>query len=219
MHSDDYFSYFNKRLNEVCKINDRLFKKILLVAMLDTLARVPSPNENFNKKRFVGFIDKFADWREKKLISLPQLSLLLETTTCSKLKDVVNNRLQGWQDGKVIYLLDDLECGEMLSFASNEEVDLIKQARHSNLLYVYRNNLVHEFREPAYGMEYNDDDQPFYFSLTNSESITAWELVYPVKFFEKIVRSSITQLQLYTEDNSIDPHTSYKFGSIWGSKL
>jgi len=220
MSIDNYFSYFNTQLSEVGGVNDQLFKKILLVTMLDTLARAPFPTEKSNKKRFVGFIDKFADWDEKDRISLPQLSLLLETTDCSKLKNEVNQRLANWESGKEIYLTDDPECAEILSLSSTDEVDLLKQARHTNLFYVYRNHLVHEFRKPGYGIEHADDDSPFYLETEDLESgITTWELVYPVKFFKGLVCSSLNGLKSYLEEKNIDPHASYSFGSTWNNRL
>jgi len=79
---DQYCSYFTDKLDEVCAIENILFKKILLVTMLDTLARAPAST----KKRFIGFIDKFTDWQDKDRISLPQLSFLLEREHCSQLK-------------------------------------------------------------------------------------------------------------------------------------
>jgi len=60
---------------------------------------------------------------------------------------------------------------------------------HLNLLYQYRNSLVHELREPGHGMEFhqNHDDEPFYHGMTIVEadgfSGKTLELVYPLNFY------------------------------------
>lgn len=209
---DRYCSHFQDHLKKILKIDNRLYQKTLLVAMLDALAQAPFPEEG-NKKSYVGFIDKFADWPEKNRISLPQLALLLKATTCSKLKDDVNSRLQ---ERKGISLSNDPESHEILNLASNEEKGLINKARHSTLFYYYRNHLVHQFRQPGYGMEDDGDKLPYYRHTSSSENNNeTWELVYPVKFFERIIESSINELKLYLKKEKRDPYLSYPFGSLW----
>ena len=42
--------------------------------------------------------------------------------------------------------------------ATVEEKKLLRESTHSSLLYLYRNHLVHEFREPGHGMEMDQRD-------------------------------------------------------------
>lgn len=216
---DRYCSYFTEKLREISVIDNILFKKILFVTMLDTLARGAFPIITSNRKRFVEFIDKFADWQDKDRISLPQLSFLLESETCSLLRKEVLERLETWKQGREIRLSDDAECDELLSFASNDEVDSVKKARHSALLYIYRNRLVHEFRKPGYGIEHEGDEWPYYHSLTDSKTNSeTWELVYPSQFFVHIIESSLGNLTNYLLKGGINPYDSYDFSSIWHQK-
>lgn len=81
-------------------------------------------------------------------------------------------------------LISDIE-----QYASTEEEkELLRESTHSSLLYVYRNHLVHEFREPGHGMEMDQRNVfPYYHSLTRlsvagERSKDTWELVYPLGF-------------------------------------
>lgn len=44
-HINRFCSYFEERLGKIRVLDDPLFKKILLVSMFDTLARVPCPEK------------------------------------------------------------------------------------------------------------------------------------------------------------------------------
>lgn len=216
---DRYCSHFTEKLQELSPIENPLFKKILLVTMLDALARAPFPKETSNKKRFVDFVDKFSDWQEKYRISLPQLSLLLESKPSTPLKNEVLKRLSFWDKTKEVLLSKDPECSDILYYASNEEINLIEKFKHSILLYAYRNELVHEFRKPGYGLEYSGDENPYHHTVNNKTTdLYIWETVYPVDFFMHIVKSALKALKEYLLRENINPYDSYRFGSIWNRK-
>jgi hypothetical protein len=110
-------------------------------------------------------------------------------------------------------------------FASNEEEKkLLRESTHSNLLYVYRNHLIHEFREPGHGKEMDQgEESPYYHSLTNltagRTNKQTWELVYPLGFFTRVVFSSLESLHEYLLKNDLDPYSFYEFGTIWKHKV
>ena len=66
----------------------------------------------------------------------------------------VRRRLDEWNhDGRIYHASDDPAKEELIAFtATAEEQMLVDRHTYLNLLWVYRNNLVHEFREPGYDM-------------------------------------------------------------------
>jgi hypothetical protein len=118
-------------------------------------------------------------------------------------------------------LISDIE-----QFVSTEaEKKLLRESTHSNLLYVYRNHLVHEFREPGHGMEMDKRDTlPYYHSLTHisaggSKNKDTWELVYPLGFFKEIVSKSLSSLHNYLLEKDLEPYSFYAFGTAWKHKV
>jgi len=90
------------------------------------------------------------------------------------------------------------------------------QSRHAELFYVYRNHLVHEFREPGYGMEFDKKDTtPHYMNQDDGAGNQRWELCYPTGFFTQLVTNTLANLRNHLERNDLDPYSFYEFGSIW----
>lgn len=72
-----YSNYFRNEIEEISALNNRLYKKILFVTLIDSLAKARFPNEKFQKKRFVDMIDIYAEWENVNRISIPQLEITL----------------------------------------------------------------------------------------------------------------------------------------------
>jgi hypothetical protein len=96
---------------------------------------------------------------------------------------------------------------------------------HLNLLYQYRNSLVHELREPGHGMEFHKEHgEPFYHGSTTvgtnaySREETL-ELVYPLNFYFGLTENVINNVERYLRKNAIDPYRCYRFGSSWIGEL
>ena len=100
---------------------------------------------------------------------------------------------------------------------SIEEQEILKNLRHAELLYTYRNNLIHEFREPGDGIEFsNDNESPYYHGLTHSDYQTkTCELVYPTKFFINLSNIALTAIKTFLISHNLDPFSFFKFGSPW----
>lgn len=200
-------------------VKERLYRKILIVVMLDTLARAWDPSGG-NKERFIRLVNEHADWPDSQRVSLPQLLLVLQaipTRPDSELVREVQRRLSGWQYGRIYRLDMDALASALEPLAgSDDERRLITNSRHADLLYTYRNHLVHEFREPGYAMEISDNDStPYYHGMTTEQGHDSWELVYPIGFFLRIGSCCLANLKRHLEENDLDPYSSYEFGSIW----
>ena len=216
-----YQQYFKGEINEISSIKNGLHQKILLVSILDTLSRARFPNERRHKKRFISFIKEYTNWPDKNRVGLYQLLLCLKSdrlVASGNLSKEVESRILRWQNGRLYHLNEcDPEKSDIILFAENErEKKLVDDCEHVNLLYIYRNHLVHEFREPGYGMEMNDNKgSPFYHNMMHLDAQITWELVYPVKFFMDITNSSLDNLIIYLRGNDLVPNQLYGFGTIW----
>jgi hypothetical protein len=104
-----------------------------------------------------------------------------------------------------------------------EGVDL-ESLQHWQLMYAYRNSLIHALRTPGYGMEFGSDESPHYHQMstpaTEDREVTVTaELVYPWKFLHKLCDTGLIELRKYFLENEINPFDSYVFGSYWLSEL
>lgn len=221
---DRYHEYFEKQFAQISSIENPFYRKILLVVILDTLARAKPPQVKGNRDRFVQLITTCTDWKDHDRVSLPQLSLHLTATTSAQLSNKVNLLHSNWGLGQKYMLDRDPWTSELQSLAKTD-VDraLIENCRHINLLYDYRCHLVHEFRQPGQGEEFNHDDNlPYYFNLnlchpdlTSNAPKESRELVYPLGFFIDLAIASLKNLREYLYQNDLDPYSFYEFGTIW----
>lgn len=215
-----YCSYFDKELARINSIESRLHSKVLLVAILDTLGRVRNPRICSNKERFLHLINTCTDWTDGERVSLYQLSLL--PSLSEALRHVAMQSIEKWPYGQMRGLESEPFMSDLLRSAGTEaEKKAIKDSRHINLLYVYRNHLVHEFREPGHGSEMNhEDDAPYYYGLSHMNrqgkiEKDTWELVYPLRFFFKLAKSSVNHIRSYLQENNLNPYSFYDFDTMW----
>ncbi|MBN1842370.1 MAG: hypothetical protein JW883_08855, partial [Deltaproteobacteria bacterium] len=130
-------------------------------------------------------------------------------------------RLNQWPSMEIIFLDRDgvlQEIKDRWPSASPNPLENItlEYLQHINLFYSYRNSLVHDLKEPGYGMEFENDEEPFYQYTRQVEGESStWELVYPVRFYEKICDSAIKNLREYYLNKRIDPYSCYTFGTYW----
>lgn len=85
--------------------------------------------------------------------------------------------------------------------------------RHVELLYDYRNTLVHESREQTLSCEETDDSAPYYESVEDAETRRQeWHLVYPVSFLCNLLRKTLTNYRSHLTASGTDPYAGYRFG-------
>lgn len=223
---ENYCSYFEEQLAQIQKLEDRLHKKTLLLVILDTLSRARYPNTEKNKTRFCQLIKEHIRWEDGERVSLYRAFLLLPSANPSKLRDFVHASVREWKNSGPFDLTADPLINEIEHLAAtDEERKLLSDSTHLNLLYAYRNHLIHEFREPGEGME---TDQrkifPHYYPMTHLQTDEhdereSWELVYPLGFFVLLAESCLQSLKHYLSENDLDPYSSYKFGTVWNVRI
>ena len=105
-----------------------------------------------------------------------------------------------------------------------------KQLRHKNLLWLYRNSLVHEYRIPGDGIEpisrqlHNPCYQEiFTVSEDNMEDLKIvhknFELLYPIDFFRQICEECLYSIADEYRIKNESPYEVYSEGEYWIPKF
>ena len=233
---EQYIEYFENQLRGITSltlieqlnvpaVSIPMYKKLHIVSMIDTWGRARFPKIKRNNKRFIRTIKECSGWDDCQRISLPQMAITLQCTSnkiSSSFKTTAESMLIKWDYGH-IYRINEVDPteNEIINLAETEEDKKIarkifKKAMHANLFYTYRNHLVHEFREPGYGIDFsNDDSSPYYHGMDSLDGESSWELVYPLGFFIAIACSILKNLKKHLIDNDMNPYYFYEFGSLW----
>jgi hypothetical protein len=213
---------------------DRVLKKNVMASMIDAISRVTSNANDSHRDRFTSIVKHFGDWLEHDRVSAPHISYLLTQLRSPSFKDarsLIRNIVTNNSDGRLIQLSEDPTMTDVLAvWPVQAETKLVGRLSltsftHLNLLYSYRNSLVHEFREPGHGFEFSDEDElPFYHGRTmfegdSLEGARSLELVYPLNFYYKLTENIIRNVKAYLMENRINPYDSYEFGSSWVGEL
>lgn len=237
---DRFIGHFNARTKSIATMeatdDSAVFRKSLYVSVLDALARSVYPQRK-NKDRFTLFVRNFCDWVECDRVSLPHFAALLARLpepAFAKARAFAKEELSKWKEGEKIVLgreptieaVKKVWPGDWGNNPVYEGLSL-DALQHFNLLYKFRNSLVHESRSLGYGIEFPDDKVPYYISTHTfgpgahqPEDVTyAWELTYPEKFLEGLCASSLGTLSDYLHSNELDPFMTYRFGTYWLSEL
>ena len=224
-----YINYFRSEHKKLLHLEHCLHRKLLVVAMLSALAEGRYPNVRGDKDKFVKLIETYANWPGATSVSVPQLEMQIkefcDTGPYGLSENFINglsHRQARWHDrrnrGEIPRLGIDPKPEVILpEFPTKEEKQLVEDMKHSSLLYRYRCKLVHEFREPGHGFEFDERDKtPFYHSVmsidSDSETI---ELVYPTQWFLDLPPPILDGLETHYIDTGTNPYDSYDFGSPW----
>lgn len=228
---DRFLGSFRNNLLEIRELSPStprgLFQKILYFSILDSLSRTTAQVNQGNRRRTLSFVRGFCDWPDSERISLPHLIRLLEKypdPSFSSLSEHAFAMLDQWDRGEIIPITTDPEIHEMDELWPKHFPNLggvpLASLQHSNLFYESRNILVHELRKSGYCVESPTDEAPFYCSTTDLDAgKETWELVYPVKFYEKLCSAAIENLKGFYLKNGINPYSCYAFGSYWMEDL
>ncbi|MGH8556072.1 MAG: hypothetical protein ACRESZ_01150 [Methylococcales bacterium] len=202
-----------------------LYRKTLLVTVLDCLAGIRFDKKSYpeltkqNRQRFKRFVDEYGDWPVGGRVSTPFLVTRLEKKTLAgPLLDKVRSHLAQFDPEagnsesleKMDFTLEELR----LLVRREAEERALEDVQHWSLLYRYRNHLVHEFREPGYGMEVfaKDNGAACYHSYANDPQ---YYLVYPSALFESIARTAIDNLERYFVAQELNPYRCVSTTSRW----
>lgn len=210
-----FVAYFRHQGIDISAVLPIVYRKIIYATALDPMARAAFGKTDNHRTRSVRLIDELTNWKEGSRLSLPQLCLALEEVGCISGNLYIEAKAR-LNNGESLRLEMSPLFTEMEPIAEPKEKCILSSCRYAGLFYTYRNNLVHEFREPGYGMEISTDkDQPYYHSMTNNTSTETWELVFPTGFFARLYSEALVGLEAYLMRNDIDPYSRFEFGSRW----
>ena len=214
---DKYIAFFRNKTAEIGQIQDHpIYRKILYLVQIDTLSRAAFPHEKGHKTRVMKFLDECSNWSERDRVSAIQLMFSLEAKgkSSSPLFKLINDRINECRTR--IDASEDLTLEEVNKIPCSDDLEIVDEVRYVKLFYKYRNTLIHEFREPGeHAIPSVDDLSPFSKAVEASTGEKTWELVFPVKFLERLCERSIDGLEKYLIENNQDPYKSYERGPLW----
>jgi hypothetical protein len=212
-----FIGHFESQVPLIEAVQSPHLRKVLYATAMGPLARAAYGSGLGNRARFVKMIENLAGWKESTKISLPQLALTLSAKKRGRhrLARHVRIGLAEWGEGNLMPLSVSPNRSEVLPFADPAEEKYVDESKYSNLFYAYRNSLVHEFRQPGYGMEFpRDVGHPYYMSVIDGP----WELVFPTKFFATLYVQTLEGLRHHLVTGKINPYHQFDFGSRWHNR-
>lgn len=226
---DSYCAFFRRQLADAKTVQSEFFRRVLLLSMVESLAksryspRLTGGSTLAKGESFSRLVVEYGEWPEATLYSVPQLCYLLadQGLQTGPLHTRVEQELQSWSTGQPVVLAADLRIEDVAPLvAPPVQQNIVDSARHDQLLWRYRNNLVHEFREPGYPWSFDHVHSPHYSSMSHATpgvgiTATTWELSYPIDWLEGLVETIVESLRSYWKSNDLDPREAYDFGSVW----
>lgn len=236
---EQFCSYFSREIGEISRLvvapidensepsvaSGPLYRKVLYVTMLDTLAGIRFNKKAFpdlfkqNRARFTRFVVDHCSWSEAELVSLP---FLLEKLVEQKLETLplgryVSEKVARFstEDGGTLPASDIDEHASLLRGRATceKEETAIQEYQHIALLYRYRNRLVHESRQPGYAMEvFAESAAPYYHGYLGE---SRWYLGYPLAMFQQLLQNALDDFRSHLVVNSIDPYSLLDNAQRW----
>lgn len=225
-----FVSSFGNHIENIGKIaiesNPKRYKKILYVSVLEGIASARYPSKR-PRDRFIKLVHSLGGWNDSERISLPHLVAALERTSDGRFEEIREFfylQLRDWGSGGPTYLDKDPLFSEVQKRWPKEEGrDIkmkclnmeLKKLRHVELLYGYRNYLVHQSIQVTQSPAEGEDLYPFYEAFDDhltifGNKVSEWHLVYPHKFLEQLCKTCLISLEQYLKDNRKDPYLVFK---------
>jgi len=230
-----YCSVFEGYLDSVDAIEvderDLRYKKILCLSHIEGLAA-----GRFAKKgprdRFIRLVRGYGSWPDATRVSTPHLVAALERTENTALDEFradLYREYRRWGSGGPVPVARRDPDFEDVVRRWPQRVKgsirlvggqlLLRNLRLVELLYDYRNYLVHEAREPTLSFEDPDDSAPLYESVGSTDGSQEWHLVFPYGFLIELARSCIGNLRSELLSTGRDPYAGYCFGKLVRQEL
>jgi len=242
-HKDEtekFVDYFRRHLHSIAAlpvecVSTPLYQKILYVTVLDALSKSVYPRSG-NRTRMVSFLRKFSEWQDAEKVSLTHLVQLLKRVpdpAFEELRTFAVETFEKWpvHKGEIVTLDVDPTFETVRSKWPVEKEHRVpienvslESLQHVRLFYTYRNSLVHELREPSFGMDLSQRHKPHYHlvsDLTTYDTVglKTVALVYPVTFFRTLCDNGLSNLAAYLERNDLNPYDYYVVGDYWIHEL
>ncbi|MEW5567685.1 hypothetical protein [Rossellomorea marisflavi] len=201
-------------------------KKTLLLSLVETISKGTYGDIHRNNfDRFQNFIMEFCEWKEANKVSLQQLALLLDNTQdheYQRLKKHVSMKIQKYPIASAVPFkydstLEEIKAVMPKGITAINGVD-INSFTHVNLLWKYRNSLVHEARSLGGTELFDHVDFPHYTHYTMLERDGKWEvwkITYPIQFFNDLIEKALVNVREKLVEIKRNPRSNYDFGELW----
>lgn len=240
---EHYFGLIDVAESEVNLANQKIHSKILCCSIFDAISKSVFPEIKSNCKRFTSLVRLCTDWQDSEKVSILHLLRLLEITPnlsheAQELKSYITKKYSKMfvptnclisNNFSISY---DLDIKELLELWPTESGDAVKigdvkphQLKHEYMLWLYRNSLVHEYRNPGNGVELGQHvpDYAFYQEVSTVHSLEGaklqftnhWELVYPSKFFLNLCKNAVEVACEFHRVHETCPFNGYSGGTYW----
>ncbi|MGO3423307.1 MAG: hypothetical protein ACTIMZ_12760 [Pseudoalteromonas distincta] len=223
--------------------NQKVHSKILSCSIFDAISKSIFPEISSNCQRFTALVRLCENWPESQKVSLLHLVRLLEITpnlpsSTNELKIYATQQFESkfpnsnsiMSNNKAIS--SDVEIEAILELWPTQNGKPIKigkvlphQLKHEYLLWLYRNSVVHEYRNPGRGVELGlyVPEYAFYQEMATVSKIdekefkftSLWELVYPYRFFINLCKEALDVVSLLHNKNKTSPFQAYSEGTFW----
>lgn len=231
---DSFENYLKDKLSSIEQLSSddaRLFKKVLFVSFIDSLAACVYPGRG-NKDRFLSIVDRFSDWTHRNdycLLHLAKFTSVTSDPILEKVRNFSQKEVNSWifkqNRSGVVELSNTPKASEVEKFWTNptKESGLqykLQDFKHSHLLYKLRNSLVHQFQANGTELGFFIPDSPYYQvvnSYDSNENLvpSSIELVYPTNFLSTISSSILKNVSTYFRTGNINPFPHYHAGDYW----
>lgn len=206
--------------------NSERYAKILYFSALEGIAKTMYPRKNPHN-RFVKMLNTLGSWDEGGKISLSHLVGALERTSNPEFEEIrqyAYSKLLSWGSGGPRYLQDDPDFSEIQRRwprCEGQSLTIpclrlkLTNLRHFDLLYEYRNYLVHQSLQPTQSPAEKDETFPFYEAFEDRTAVprfkvSEWHLIYPTNFLDKLCKNCLAFLDHYLIKNLKDPYCIFK---------
>ncbi|WP_202081591.1 hypothetical protein [Caldalkalibacillus salinus] len=201
-------------------------QKTLLFSLLETISNGVYGDKYRNTDRFKKFILEFCEWEDAERVSLQQLFLVFKEGQPSQefrnLKIHVLNGIQEYPPASPAPFSCDSTVEEIKALMPKGVTTIngvdIHNLTHVNLLWKYRNSLVHEARSIGSQELFDHTDYPHYVHFTMLEKDGQWEvwkISYPVQFFNNLIEKALVNVREKLIEIEHDPRSNYDFGELW----
>lgn len=195
-------------------------KLTLTISLLDFLSKAYKPHENGNRIRFCSLIKDMTNLDYLNKVSIPQLYYYLQKDVSVELNEIrkfVESKYKEIPFSRPVDIDIDPEIDTIKrmwpeGYKYNGKRVFLESFQHINLLWMERNNLIHEMRRRTLGKcFFGEKERPYYVHFIGRygehglDRNEYFELCYPERVYEIILDECIVNLREYFIEKNIDP--------------